>query len=244
MACSTAVVRTITVSHNGGRGGFDLATPPIQACLLASNPNPSSDTNHAIFTALVDWVTKGTAPPPSTYPTLAGGDLITPAAYDKLFPMVPGQPRPAYSPLYQYDLGGGFNYPDMTGAMSATPPKIVKTIPQLMPRIDADGNELDGIRSPLISAPLGTYVGWNVAASGFEKGRTCGNIGGYIPFAATRAERLATGDPRLSLEERYPSHAAYVARVKAQADALVAARYMLADDAARIVAEVEAARVP
>jgi hypothetical protein len=232
------------VNHNGGRGGFDLVTPPIQACVLSSNPNPSSDTNHAIFAALVDWVTKGAEPPPSKYPTLVQGDLITPQAYDKLFPMVPGQPRPAYSPLYQYDLGAGFNYPDMTGAMSVTPPKIIKTVPQLMPRIDADGNELDGIRSPLISSPLGTYVGWNVAASGFEKGRTCGNIGGYIPFAATKAERLAKGDPRPSLEERYPSHAAYVAKVKAQADALVAARYMLPADAARVVAEAQAAKIP
>ena len=232
------------VNHNGGRGGFDLVTPPIQACELASNPNPSSDTNHAIFAALVDWVTKGTEPPPSRYPTLAAGDLITPGAYDKVFPHVPGIPRPQYSPLYQYDLGASFNYLDMTGAMSVTPPKVIKTIPQLMPRIDADGNELDGIRSPLIFAPLGTYVGWNVAASGFEKGRTCGNIGGYIPFAATKAERLAKGDPRPSLEERYPSHAAYVAKVKAQADALVAARYMLPADAARIVAEAQAAKIP
>ena len=108
-----------------------------------------------------------------------------------------------------------------------------------MPRADADGNELDGIRSPLISAPLGSYVGWNITASGFEQGRYCGNTGGYIPFAATKAERLAKGDPRPSLEERYPSHAAYVAKVKAQADALVAQRYMLPADAARIVAEAE-----
>ena len=113
-----------------------------------------------------------------------------------------------------------------------------------MPRIDADGNEMDGIRSPLISAPLGTYVGWNVFAGGFEKGRFCNNIGGYIPFAATKAERLAKGDPRPSLEERYPSHAAYVAKVKAQADKLVAQRYMLAEDAARIVKEADAAKVP
>lgn len=232
------------VNHNGGKGGFDLVTPPVQACLLASNPNPSSDTNRAIFAALVDWVTRGTEPPPSRYPTLAAGNLITPEAYDKLFPRIPGSPRPQYSPLYQYDLGSSFSYPDMTGAMSVVPPRIVKTVPQLMPRIDADGNELDGIRSPLISAPLGSYVGWNVAASGFEKGRYCGNVGGYIPFAATKAERLAKGDPRPSLEERYPSHAAYVAKVKAQADGLAAARYMLPADAARIVAEAEAAKIP
>ncbi len=229
--------------HNGGRGGFDLVTPPIAACMLLSNPNPSSDTNRAIFAALVDWVTKGTEPPPSKYPTLAAGDLVTPQNYDKAFPKIPGQPRPAYSPIYQYDFGKGFNVADMTGAMGTTPPRIVKTIPQLMPRIDADGNELDGIHSPLISAPLGSYVGWNITASGFEKGRYCGNTGGYIPFAATKAERLAKGDPRPSLEERYPNHSAYVARVKAQADALVAQRYMLPADAARIVAEAEAAKL-
>jgi hypothetical protein len=229
--------------HNGGRGGFDLVTPPVGACMLLSNPNPSSDTNRAVFAALVEWVTKGTEPPSSKYPTLAAGDLITPESYSKAFPLVPGQPRLAYSPLYQYDFGKGFNYSDMTGAMGTVPPRIVKTIPQLVPRADADGNELAGIRSPLISAPLGSYVGWNITASGFEQGRYCGNTGGYIPFAATKAERTAKGDPRPSLEERYPSHAAYVAKVKAQADALVAQRYMLAADAARIVAEAEAAKV-
>jgi hypothetical protein len=212
--------------------------------MLASNPNPASDTNRAIFAALVDWVTKGTLPPPSKYPRLAARQLITPEAYSKAFPHIPGQPRPAYSPLYQYDFGKGFNYPDMTGAMSMAPPRIVKTIPQLVPRADADGNELDGIRSPLLSAPLGSYVGWNITASGFQQGRYCGNTGGYIPFAATKAEREAKGDPRPSLEERYPNHAAYVAKVKAQADALVAQRYMLPADAARIVAEAEAAKLP
>jgi len=229
--------------HNGGRGGFDLVTPPTQACVLISNPNPASDTNKAIFAGLVDWVTKGAEPPPSIYPTLAAGALITPAAYDKAFPKIPGVPRPAYSPTYKYDLGKRFDYADLTGAITVAPPRIVRAIPQLMPRIDADGNELDGIRSPLMSAPLGSYVGWNVFADGFQKGRFCNNTGGYIPFAATRAERMAKGDPRPSLEERYPSHAAYVAKVKAQADALVAQRYMLAADAARIVAEAEAAKL-
>ncbi len=230
--------------HNGGRGGFDHVTPATQACVLISNPNPASDTNKAVFAGLVDWVTKGTEPPASIYPTLASGGLITPAAYDRAFPKIAGMPRPAYSPTYQYDLGKSFDYADMTGTITVAPPRIVKPVPQLMPRIDADGNELDGIRSPLISAPLGTYVGWNVFAAGFEKGRFCNNIGGYIPFAATKAERMAKGDPRPSLEERYPSHAAYVAKVKAQADKLVAQRYMLPDDAARIVKEADAAKVP
>ncbi len=229
--------------HNGGRGGFDLTTPATAACVLSSNPAPASDTSKAIMAALVDWVTKGTEPPPSLYPTLKDGGLITTAAYERAFPKIAGVPRPAYSPTYQYDLGKTFDMNDMTGVIANAPPRIVKAIPQLMPRIDADGNELDGIRSPLLSAPLGTYVGWNVFAAGFQKGRFCNNIGGYIPFARTKAERLAKGDPRPSLEERYPSHAAYVAKVKAQADKLVAQRYMLAEDAARIVKEAEAAKL-
>lgn len=232
------------VHHNGGAGGFNLVTPPIAACVLASNPAPTSDTNRAVFAALVDWVTKGAEPPPSNYPTLAAGKLITPEAYDKAFPQIPGVPRPAYSPFYQYNFGKGFNAADMSGVLGITPPRIVKTIPQLVPRIDADGNEVDGIRSPLQAAPLGSYVGWNITAAGFEKGRYCGNTGGYIPFAATKAERLAKGDPRPSLEERYPSHDAYVAKVKASADALVVQRYLLPADAARIVSEAQAAKIP
>lgn len=230
------------VPHNGGRGGFDLVTPPTQACVLLSNPNPAAETSRAVFAALVDWMTEGTEPPPSIYPM--SKDLVTPAAYAKAFPKLAGVPKPAYSPTYQYELGKDFDLADLSGAITVTPPRIIKEIPQRMPRIDADGNEMDGIRSPLITAPLGTYVGWNVFAGGFQKGRFCNNIGGYIPFAATKAERLAKGDPRPSLEERYASHADYVAKVKAQADKLVAQRYMLAADAARIVKEADAARIP
>jgi len=132
--------------HNGGRGGFDLVTPATQACVLISNLKPASDTNRAIFTALVYWVTKGSEPPPSIYPTLASGGLISTAAYDRAFPKIAGVPRPAYSPTYQYDLGKGFDSADMTGVITVNPPRIVRETPQLMPRIDADGNELDGIR--------------------------------------------------------------------------------------------------
>lgn len=232
------------VPHNGGKGGFSRATPPLAACVLASNPNPTAWINRALFRALIDWVTRDVAPPPSRYPTLAAGQLVTPAAYAAAFPKIPGMPGPQYSPLYQYDFGKGFNYADLTGAPTIAPPRILRTIAQLVPRADADGNELDGIRSPLLAAPLGTYTGWNATAAGFEQGRYCGTSGGFIPFAATRAERLAAHDTRPSLQERYPSHAAYVAKVKAAADILVAQRYMLADDAAAMVAQAKAAPVP
>lgn len=235
-----------SVTHGGGRGGFALESTPVTGCVLQANPDPASDNYRALLAALIDWVAKGTEPPPSKYPTLAAGDLVAPTAAALGFPKIPGAPSPdgKLNPLLQYDFGPHFNAADLSGVIDTPPPRVLGTLPTLVPRVDADGNELAGIRSPLLEAPLGTYVGWNATASGYEAGRFCGNNGGYIPFAATRAERIARGDPRPSLEERYSSHADYVARVKAQADRLVAQRYLLPADAERMVREAEAAKVP
>ena len=104
----------------------------------------------------------------------------------------------------------------------------------VVPRIDADGNEIGGIRSAQLQAPLGTYTGWNLRAAGFIEDEPCYLSGSYIPFAPTAAERTATGDPRPSLEERYPTRAAYVQAVETATRALVAERLLLAEDAERL----------
>lgn len=91
--------------------------------------------------------------------------------------------------------------------------------------------------------PLGTYLGWNIVNAGFDKGRICTLSGGYVPFAKTKAERMASGDPRLSLEERYGTHKAYVDAVKAAAEKAVAERFLLRADADRLIAEAEASDV-
>ena len=94
-----------------------------------------------------------------------------------------------------------------------------------------------------IASPLGLYFGWNVTAGGFDKGKQCTLSGGYIPFAKTKAERLAAGDPRLSLEERYGNRAAYVAAVRAAAEKAVNERFLLRDDADRLIAQASASDV-
>ena len=91
----------------------------------------------------------------------------------------------------------------------------------------------------LLQAPLGTYTGWNPIAKGFLKGRIQSLGGGLIPFARTKAERIAAADPRPSLEERYGSHAEYVVRVRAAATRLVDERFLLQDDADRLIREAE-----
>ena len=95
----------------------------------------------------------------------------------------------------------------------------------------------------LRAAPLGTYLGWNVTAAGFFKGRPCNYAGGMIPFAKTRAERLANKDPRLSLEERYGSHAGYVAAVQTAAKDAVAQGFLLDTDAKALVVAADASNV-
>jgi hypothetical protein len=88
--------------------------------------------------------------------------------------------------------------------------------------------------------PLGSYLGWNVTAAGFDKGKQCTLSGRFIPFAKTKAERLAAGDPRLSLEERYGTHAGYVAAVKAASEKAVSERFLLRDDADQLIAQASA----
>ncbi len=233
------------VSHGGGPGGFDPDPPPQACCGLAPNPNPSRETLRALQAALVDWVVKGALPPPSQYPRLDRGELASPTQAALGFPAIPGVPLPdgILTPLYEYSFGTQFRYNDLSGIITIQPPPIRQILPTVVPRVDADGNETAGVASVLHQAPLGTYTGWNTVASGFYKGRIRTNTGAYIPFAKTKAERLASGDPRPSLAERYGTHEKYVAQVRAAAERLVRGRFLLQDDADRLIAQAEASKV-
>jgi hypothetical protein len=234
------------VTHGGGPGGFAYEMQPVRGCVLQANPNPASDTYSALFQSLVNWVVSGVMPPASRYPTLAAGDLVQPTASAMGFPTIPGNPVPDghLNTLLQYDFGAGFHAADLSGAISQQPPRIVKVLPSLVPRTDSDGNELAGIRSIQMQVPLGTYLGWNEVADGFQKGTGCGYQGGYIPFAATRQQRKASGDPRPSLEERYGTKANYVAKVRQAVQQQAAQGFLLPADADRLVLEAEKASVP
>ena len=109
----------------------------------------------------------------------------------------------------------------------------------LVPAVDRDGNDIPGVRAPIVAAPLGTYTGWNLGRKDrFENGM-CNLQGSFIPFAATKAERIAAGDPRLSIEERYPTNEAYLSTFKKAASDLVAQRFLLPDDADSLVQAAE-----
>src|SRR5262249_3204548 len=228
-------------SNNYGQGTF------------AANPVPHTETVNAIRGHFRRWVMQGTPPPPNRYPLLGSrhggqdGNLVDADKDAMGFPTIPGVPPTAptglINPVLQYDFGPDFDSTDATGVQTVMPPKIKKVIRMLVPRVDADGNELGGVPVVLRDAPLGTYLGWNITASGFHKGKICNYAGGMIPFAKTKAERLDSGDPRLSLEERYADHSGYVSAVKVAASKAVAAGFLLQADAEALVKQAEASNV-
>ncbi len=240
-----------STTHGGGRGGFAVdasATP--RNCVLPANPNPEAETLRALRADLVEWVTKGIEPPASKYPKLhprsgEEGQLVVANHKAMGFPEIPGQPLPdgALNPIYDYDFGPEFRYADLAGVITKAPPVVRKALPTLVPKTDADGNDLGGVPSVLRQVPLGTYTGWNITAFGWNRGEWCGLNGGYIPFAKSKTEREAKRDPRPSIEERYGSHEHYVELVQAAASKAVAARLLLPDDADKLVAQAEASDV-
>jgi Alpha/beta hydrolase domain len=231
------------VTHAGGRGtGFALAGDPNPpGCTLRGNPNPESDGFNAALKMLVAWVRDGKQPPASRYPTLARGDLVAPNAKAMGWPAIPGVPLPdgKMNILPDYDFGAGFNTGDVSGIMDPALPATNRSISMLVPRVNADGNEISGVPSVQHQVPLGTYTGWNVTAKGFEAGAGCGFNGSFIPFAKTTAEREAKGDPRPSLEERYSDHAGFVAKIRAEVARQVAQGWLLPEAASRIVSNAE-----
>jgi hypothetical protein len=236
------------VSHGGGPGGFSTSTGAVAGgCELPTNPAPSSPMRAALMDSLVAWVTKGTPMPPSKYPTIADGTLVKDTNEAIGFPNIPGKPSPGnlVYPLLDYSLGPHFNYQDQSGYLMKTP-AVKQVLPQLVVKVDADGNEVAGVKSPLQMAPLGTYTGWNVMSSGPFKGQMClfaSPVGGFIPFARTKAERMAGGDPRPSLEERYHTHDGYVQALGAAAHKLVKEGYLRAADAETMIAQAEASTI-
>jgi Alpha/beta hydrolase domain len=236
-----------SVTHGGSwTGGFPLKGDPIPAgCLLPGNPNPMLPELRMSHRFLIDWVKGVAVPPASVYPTLANGDLVTPTASALGWPSIPGAPSPdgKINPLPQQDFGKSMRVNDMSGVLAILPPRLGANIPQFVPRLDADGNEIAGIRSVQLMVPLGTYLGWNVQAHGFSKGEGCGFAGGYIPFARTRLEREAAGDPRLSLEERYKDQAGFVAQVRAAVIKHQEAGWLSSKDATQLMTQAESADI-
>jgi hypothetical protein len=209
-------------------------------CQQFQNPLDSAPVLRALWVALDEWSTKDIAPPSSAVPRLADGTLVPPLPQSRAgFPKIPGVTYTGLmSTRYLLNYGPQFY---STGVMKINPPAVRPPVfnnpengpiyPSYVPKTDADGNDIAGVRLPDVTVPLATYTGWALR-SGPQANDGCEAAGQYIPLPKTKAERMNSGDPRLSIEERYPSLSAYSSAVEKAIDEMIAKRLMLPEDRA------------
>ena len=188
----------------------------------------------AMLDAMDAWASEGKAPPASQIPLRADATLVDTPTWREQFPSIPGvMMTSGPASLELLDFGPQAS----AGIFTKEPPQVLNqegyTI--LIPAVDADGNDIPGVRAPMVQAPLGTYTGWSLRARGFGYGANFEYTGGYVPFPDTPSEAAATGDPRLSILDRYPNRQAYMNAIESAAIALVETGYMLAEDIPRCV---------
>ena len=168
------------------------------------------------------------------YPSVRDGSLVSVAEAAAAFPSIPGVTHPAVvNELEWLDFGPAFG--PAGGHITELPPIPRGSYPVLVPKPDADGVDAIGIRTVDVAVPVGTNTGWNLRAAGARGKDLCGLSGSFFPFADTQAERMASGDPRRSLEERYGDHAGFVDAVRQATVDLIDRRLLLDEDAATII---------
>ena len=193
----------------------------------AENPLDFLWSLRALLLAMQDWVAQDIEPPASRVPRLADGTLVPLDKYR--FPeLAPVRIPTIAHGTYRLDFGPRFR---TEGVVDQQPPKVGKAFPILVPQVDADGNELGGIRLPALAAPLASYTPWNYRSVSIGAAHELANFrGAFLPLAYTQAERRRNGDSRLSVQERYASEDEYLGRFSRAATALVAQRLLLAED--------------
>jgi hypothetical protein len=211
---------------------FSQGFPPAKATAgdyasqQPQNPNPIQWFWRALITDMDQWVKNGTAPPRNTYPTLAEHTLVPLEKYN--FPKIPGVNTPHEENLaYRLDFGPQWKQ----GTVTNEPAKAGKAFAGFVPQADSDGNDLGGVRLPELQVPLATYTGWNLRdpSIGAPEQRVS-FLGSWIPLARTAEERKKSGDPRLSIAERYASREEYMAKFEQAATRLTEQRFLLQED--------------
>jgi hypothetical protein len=249
------IVLPPSTAFNASLAGSTLAPPMCPGnnfgtALLPANPIPHIHTVNALRQHFRAWVMNGTLPPASQWPLISRGELVDATPQAMGFPRIPGIPAGIpgnfIMPTFDYDWGPQFNPNDGSGIPTLIPPVIKQVINMKVPRVDTDGNEVGGVPVVMQLAPLGTYLGWNITAGGarpFHQGQICNYAGGMVPFAKTKAEREASGDSRLSLQERYGDREGYVKAVRAAAGVAQAQGFLLANDAQLLIKQAEESNV-
>jgi hypothetical protein len=221
----------LRIYHFTGLQHFPGPWPPAkgQGDLMGQEPQSPLPIRYfwrAMIANMDAWVRSNVLPPESSYPRIADGTLVPLGSY--VFPAIPGVNRPhEANAAYRLDFGPAWR----DGILSVQPPKIGDAFPVLVPQVDADGNESDGVRLPEIMVPLATYASWNLRdpSIGAADHRVSFEAS-YLPFPKTSVERQKASDPRKSIAERYSGRDDYMSRFGKAVDDLVKQRWILPED--------------
>jgi hypothetical protein len=211
-------------------------------CKQPRNPLVPNRVLRALLVALDEWVSENRMPPRSRVPRRSDGTLVSATSQSEVgFPSIPGVTFNGVMITGDFfDYGPSFEQ----GILTILPPLLLGSpYPVFVPRTDDDGNDVAGIRLPEVEVPLATYTGWGLRAAAFAGDDLCDAAGQKIDFAQTKPDRLALGDPRRSIEERYRTHEAYAKEVARAAKHLHRQRLLLEEDVQRYVQETEASAV-
>ena len=226
-----ALSDNVRIYHLTGLQHFSGPFPPRKGDgdLMGQEPQSPLPVKYfwrAMIADMDAWVRNGTPPPASAYPKIADGTLVPLRGY--AFPNIPGVNKP-HEATAAYRIDFGPNWRD--GVLSLEPPKVGEAFPVLVPQVDPDGNERDGVRLPEITVPLATYASWNLRdpSIGAPDQRVSFELSD-IPLSRNAAERAKSGDPRKSVAERYASREDYLSRYAKALDELVQQRRILAED--------------
>ena len=224
--------------HGGGPGVGAVPTDRGACEYVANTYSSAAPLMRALLVALDAWADKGIEPPESNYPDVRRGTLATVDEVARTFPGIPGVTFPTtVAGLDVLEFGPTFG--SHGGRQTVLPPTRGASYQVLVPTTDRDGHDIAGIRTVDIAVPVGTSTGWNLYPAGPRGRDLCALTGSFFSFARTRDERLASGDPRLSLEERYGDHAGFVAAVRRAAEDSVGRRILLQEDADVIIRMAE-----
>jgi len=211
-------VRLFLLSNLQHFAGANAKSELTRTCAFPTNPLNAGPPLRAQLVALDAWVGSAPPPPASRYPSRSDGTLVSPVAEAVGFPHIPGV---NYTSLLTKPTLINFE---------VMPPVKGTAYPVFVPKTDADGRDIAGLRLPTLEAPVATHTGWNLRKAGFAEGKLCDLNGSMLPFAATREDRLKNNDPRLSIAERYPKDGDRAAAITKAAKQLVQDRLLLEED--------------
>jgi hypothetical protein len=228
-----------------GNLAVGLRTPPPGSNPRCEHPTPTgaiTETLRALLVAMDEWADQGIEPPKSNYPRVRRGTLVTLDEARLAFPDIPGVAFPTVVNEYEL-LDFGPEFGSLGGVLTLQPPLLGPSYAIFVPKPEKDGLDIAGVRPMQIRVPLGTTTGWNVRRPEQRGPDLCGLTGSFFPFAKSKAERLASGDSRKSLEERYKDHDGFVKAVKKAAKQLEHERFLLEEDADAFISAAEASDV-